>query len=126
MACEIIWEERGILFKHTGTVTEQEVAEANDRVYGDKRFEEITYQISDYTEVTDIQITPRGAKIIATLDKSSLRWIHSKMRMAIVTKDEGFIPIVNTYFEQFKGTELQGRIFETLDKAYDWVKSGNL
>ena len=63
----MIWEERGILFKHTDTVTEQEVTEANDRVYGDKRF----------------------------------------------------IPLVHTYFEQFKGIELQGRIFETLDKAYD-------
>jgi len=47
MAYKIIWEENGILFKRTGTVTNQEVTEANDRVYGDKRFEVITYQISD-------------------------------------------------------------------------------
>jgi len=51
-----------------------------------------------------------------------LRWNRSKMRIAVVTKDERFIPLVNDYFEQFKGTGMQGKILETLAKAYDWVK----
>jgi hypothetical protein len=38
MASEIIWEENGILFKRTGTVTDKEVIEANNRVFGDSRY----------------------------------------------------------------------------------------
>jgi hypothetical protein len=123
MACEIIWEEKGVLGKHSGTVTDQEVIEANDIMYADKRFERITYQISDYTEATDIQITPMDAKVIGTLDKTASQWNRERMRIAVVTKDEKFIPIVKTYFRGFEVTTWECRIFETLDMAYDWVRA---
>jgi len=123
MASEIIWEENGILFKRTGTVTDKEVIEANSKVFEDSRYSVITYQISDYTEASDIQIAPFEAKVIAALDKSSLRWPQRKMRIALVTKDENFIPIVKMYFKVFEGTKWECRIFETLELAYDWVKS---
>ncbi|MEI7501043.1 MAG: hypothetical protein WCK84_11430 [Bacteroidota bacterium] len=123
MPCKIIWEEMGILAFHSGTVTDEEVKAGNDMMYGDKRFETIAYQISDYTEATNIQITPRDAKVIGALDKTASRWNRKKMRMAVVTKDEKFIPIVKTYFKEFEGTASECRIFESLDMAYNWVKS---
>jgi len=123
MACEIIWEEKGILFTHSGTVNDQEVIRMNGMMYGDRRFDEITYQISDYTEVIHNLITETDAKVIGTLDKVSARWNFQRMRRAVVTKDEKFVPIVKTYFKQFEGTQWEGRIFETLEKAYDWIKS---
>jgi hypothetical protein len=122
MACELIWEEKGVLAKHYGIVSEQEVMETNDEMYGDVRFETITYQISDYTEATNIQITPKDAKIIGTLDKTSSRWTSRKMKIVVVTKDEKFVPIVLTYFREFEGTTWECRIFETLEMAYEWVK----
>jgi len=57
MAYEIIWEEKGILVKFSGTVDEQEVMTINNIMYGDKRFDAITYQIADYTDVTNNLIT---------------------------------------------------------------------
>jgi len=57
------------------------------------------------------------------LDKSSLRWNPKKMRIAVVTKDDRFVPIVKTYFKDFEGTAWECRLFETLVLAYDWVKS---
>jgi hypothetical protein len=123
MACDIIWEEKGILVKLSGTVTDQEVLMANDLMYGDIRFGTISYQIADYTDATDIQITPFDAKVIGTLDKSSSRWTYSKMKNIVITKDKKFIPIVETYFNEFQGTSWECRIFETLDKAYEWVRS---
>lgn len=123
MACEIIWEEKGILAKHSGTVTEQEVMIMNDTMYGDKRFETITYQISDYTEATNIQITPRDAKVIGTLDRTAAHWNLRRMRIAVITKDEKFVPVVKSYFREFEGTTWECGIFETLEMAYVWVKS---
>ncbi len=123
MAYEIIWEEKGILVRFSGTVTEQDVMMANDLMYGDIRFGTIKYQISDYTGAMNIQITPRYAKVIGALDRSSSRWTHNMMRNIVVKKDKKFIPIAETYFKQFEGTNWECRIFETLELAYDWVRS---
>jgi|APCry1669189101_1035198.scaffolds.fasta_scaffold12936_2 hypothetical protein len=43
MAYKIIWEENGILVKFSGTITNEDVALANDLMYGDRRFDAITY-----------------------------------------------------------------------------------
>lgn len=123
MATKIFWEEDGILFKHSDTVTDEEVRRMNDLMYGDVRFETITYQIADYTHVTKNLITPLDAKVVGTLDRTSSVWNSRKMKLAIVTRDEKFIPIVEIYYREFEGTEWEGRIFPTLEEAYSWVKS---
>ena len=115
MACKISWEEKGVLFTHSGTVTDQEVIMMNDIMYADIRFETIIYQIADYTRVTKNQITPADAKVIGTLDRVTSHWNSRRMRLAVITKDEKFIPIVKTYFKEFVETRWEGRIFETLD-----------
>jgi hypothetical protein len=73
MAYKIIWEEKGFVATFSGTVTEQEVKAVNDIMYGDKRFNTISYQMADYTDATDIRISPRDAKIIGVLDRTSLK-----------------------------------------------------
>ena len=123
MASKLFWEEKGILVKHSGTVTNEEVMKMNDIMYGDRRYESIIYQIADYTEVTTNLVTAADAKVIGTLDRTSSVWSSKRMRLAVVTNDEKFMPIVKTYFNEFEGTEWEGRIFESLDKAYEWVKS---
>jgi hypothetical protein len=123
MAGELIWEDKGILVKHSGTVTDEEVRELNDRMYGDIRFDSINYQIADYTEVTKNLITPQDAKVVGKLDRASSMWTSKKMKLAIVSQDENFFPVVETYFSEFAETEWEGRIFPTLVEAYAWVKS---
>ena|SRR5665648_110188 len=123
MASKLFWEGKGILVKHSGTVTNEEVMKMNGIMYGDIRYESITYQIADYADVTTNLVTAADAKVIGTLDRTSSVWSVKRMRLAVVTKDEKFMPIVKTYFKEFEGTEWEGRIFETLDKAYEWVLS---
>lgn len=122
MASKLFWEEKGVLFSHSGTVTPKEVLKTNDIMYGDVRYESITYQISDYSEVTMNFLTTGSAKVAGTLDRTSARWSSKKMRIAVVTKDEKFVPVVMTYFKEFDGTDWEGRLFETLEMAYEWVK----
>ncbi|MEI6456617.1 MAG: hypothetical protein WCO93_10045 [bacterium] len=122
MAFNIFWEEKGILVQFSGTVDEQEVMTINNIMYGDQRFDMITYQIADYTDVTENLITHTDAKVIGTLDRTSSHWTSKKMKNVVITKDEKFIPVVKTYFREFEGTEWKCRIFETLEMAYEWVK----
>ncbi|MBE0648670.1 MAG: hypothetical protein IH596_12915 [Bacteroidales bacterium] len=122
MATKIFWEEHGILFKHSETITDEEVMRMNDIMYGDVRFESIVYQIADYTDVTSNLITEKDAKVISTLDKVSAQWSSQRMRLAVVTRDEKFIPVVEGYFKEFEGTFWEGMIFENLSDAYAWVK----
>lgn len=120
MACEMIWEPHGILFKHSGRVDMDEVTRMNDRMYGDPRFDQIRYQIADYTEVTSNLITRKDASVVGTLDRTSAVW-NIKMLNIVVTQDETFLPVVDAYFNMFQGTEWRCRVFKTLDEAYQWI-----
>lgn len=122
MATKIVWEENGILFVHSGTVTSQEVMEANNRMYGDSRFDFIRYQISDYTDVTENLITLHDAMIVSALDKSSAAW-NPTMAIAIVTTDKTFIPIVEAYFEKLRKENWSCGQFKSLNEAYKWINS---
>lgn len=121
MACKIIWEERGILFKHSGTTTNEEASEANDQMYGDPRLSMIEYQISDYTDVKNNLVTLQGAKEIGTLDRTSSRWTKKNMKVAVVTEDIKFIKVVEAYFQKINEAGWEGRVFDTLEKARQWV-----
>ena len=121
MACKIIWEERGILFKHSGTTTNEEASAANNQMYGDPRFSMIEYQISDYSGVTNNLVSMQGAKEIGTLDRTSSRWTKKNMKVAVVTQDMKFINVVETYFQKIMEAGWEGRIFNSLEKAYQWV-----
>ena len=123
MACEIIWEEWGILFNHSGTVDEQEALAMIGIMYADSRFDMLRYQISDFTKVTNNLLTFKDAKILGTLDRASSRWNTRRMRLAFITEDEKFIPIVEYYFKEFEGTLWEGKLFESLEIAYHWVNS---
>ena len=123
MAYKIIWEEKGFLAKFSGTVDDKEIMEINNSMYGDIRYESITYQIADYTDVTTYLITPSEAKVIGTLDRTSSVWSSKMKKNVVVTTDEKFILIVKTYFKELEGNGWECRIFESLDKAYEWVKS---
>jgi DNA polymerase/3'-5' exonuclease PolX len=123
MPCKITWEENGILFTHTGRVTNDEIMRMNDLMYGDNRFETIQYQISDYTLVTENLVNIQGAKIAGTLDRFSARWTSRHMKLVVVTTDPAFIRIAEHYFDQFRETEWEGRVFPDLESAYRWVRS---
>jgi hypothetical protein len=125
MATKIIWQEKGILFVHSETVTVDEVLEANNVMYGDPRFDKIQYQISDYTGVTSNLITFSDARVVGKLDNTSSVW-NPKMLIAIVSTDENFHPVIRKYFESFKNQGWKGGIFNTLGDAYKWIEEMKL
>lgn len=123
MACEIIWEEQGILFNHSSTVDEQEALAMIGIMYGDSRFDGLRYQVSDFTKVTNNVLTYKDAKIIGTLNRVASRWNSNRVRCAVITQDEKFVPNVKTYLSALEGTLWEGKLFETLKMVYDWMKS---
>lgn len=111
------------MFTHSGRVTNDEILAMNDLMYGDPRFETIQYQISDYTQVTENLVNIQGAKVVGSLDRSSARWTSKQMKLVVITSDPEFARIAGFYFEQFRGTEWEGRVFPDLESAYRWVTS---
>ncbi len=121
MAHEIFWEEKGILIKFSGIVTQEEVHKIKDTIYRNGKYDTIKYQISDYSNVAEIILTTFDANILGILGRQSTRWNRWRVRNAIVTRDAQFIPIVNSYLKEMESTDWENRIFETLEKAYEWV-----
>lgn len=121
MPCEMIWKDEGIIFRHNGTVTNEEVQEMNNLMYGDPRFDKIRYQIADYTRVTENLISFKEAKVIAKIDRASSHWNRKVMLLGVVTTDPQFIPVAEAYFREFVGTMWVGKCFSTLEEAMEWV-----
>ena len=52
MACEIVWEHRGVHKRLSGHVSAREFERSVETVQADPRFDEIRYVINDFSAVT--------------------------------------------------------------------------
>ncbi len=71
MPYKIIWEPEGVVFKWSGKCTYEENLNANGKIYGDKRFSTIYYQIGDFLEADTSGFTKNNVKVIAKLEIES-------------------------------------------------------
>lgn len=122
MPYKIIWKPDGVIIRFFGIVSFDENMAANGQLYGDSRFESLRYQIADFSEVTDFQLSEKEASIIAQLDFQSTRW-NTHVKAAHVTQNKTIIKLIDLYKEQMQETSWEVGLFNTLEEALDWVES---
>jgi hypothetical protein len=65
------WEDRGIRWVFTGVLTNEELLNANLDIYDDPRFMEMRYQVVDFLQVTNFNVTPEVVREIGILDEKA-------------------------------------------------------
>ena len=125
MGYEIEWEPPdGVLKRHFGHVTGEEVLEAVQRTEEDPRFDALHYAINDFRDCTSLAVSPVTVQEVAAVDCAAAH-SNARIRVAIVTTRSDVKAMSNAYAND-PLTRFDTRIFETMEDARRWVgQAGN-
>ncbi|MDA3953151.1 MAG: hypothetical protein PF485_05865 [Bacteroidales bacterium] len=122
MTFNIIWDKEGVYVKFRGVVTAQDLIDANNYVLSNANFDSICYQIFDFLDIDDFNISSYDIEIIAMMDKSQSE-IKKEMKIAIVTKNNYIKEITSEYDQYMTGSDWETKIFDSIEIAKIWVNS---
>ncbi len=117
-----IWEENGIYWKYSGVVTLQEVFEANNEMYGNPKFDHISYQIVDFLEVDKLDFKDEDVAVPAATDFSTTTYVRPQ-KIALVANALPIRVLCHSYIEESleMGSPWQFQLFHTLEEAREWA-----
>jgi hypothetical protein len=102
-------------------LTGQEALQSNLDIYGDKRFDDLQYQIADFSAVTENQISELYTKKIAYLDRAAAQ-TNPRIKVAIVMNNAEFLDTADVYGELSKHSPWQLKVCHSLEEARAWVE----
>jgi len=118
----IDWIGNNVIVRMKEEVSFHDIDAVDGLLYGDPRYEKMTFQIFDLTSVDVFNVTEQEMQVIGVLDKNSSLW-NKKMKVALVSKNESIIKLIGTYIEVMQSTEWKVQIFPNLDEAEKWCNS---
>lgn len=113
---------KGVIITFSGVVDEMEIFQAVAYINSDLRFDEIRYQIRDYTKVTEFNVDSECMIYNAALDKAA-SYSNPNMKIAIVTAVE-VIQVLSSLYQvkSITSSPWKVKIFNTMDEAHQWVQ----
>jgi hypothetical protein len=116
------WENNGIYCTFSGRVTGKELIQCNNDIYGDKRFDDIRYQLFDMLSVTEIAITGEDVLIVASCDKAAAL-TNPAVKCALIAHNEIIHAFSSLYQKGIEKSPWMGRSFYDVSKAREWLSS---
>jgi hypothetical protein len=97
MNYEIIWEPpHGVVKRHFGHVTGNDVLAANTKIEADPRFDSLRYVINDFLGGTGVSVSSAELEEIAAIDRAAAI-INPKIRLAMVATLPEIVAAANVY-----------------------------
>lgn len=121
MPHELIWEEKGLHRCFSGIVSGDEILESNFKLHEHPNFSDIEYIINDFVNVEGHDISPVHTKSYSTSD-IIISTQKGLLYIAIVVNQEELLLLAKAYQQQMVDQLFICEIFDTLEKARDWVK----
>ena len=121
MPYHIDWKDRGVYWTYTGIVTGTDLLQSNFDIYGDERFDQLTYQIVNLLEAESFEVTERQIQKMAHLDAAAAK-TNTRIRVAVVARSRQAIQIQQWYAKNIPDGGWPTQLFETLEAAEEWVK----
>jgi hypothetical protein len=116
----ITWVTRGVLVTLSEQLDGDEFFQVNEKVYGDSRFDNLRYQLWDFTKVTEFNVNIEDMIKIAAHDKAAAL-SNSNMKIAIVATEEMAQTLLNLYQAEMFTSPWESEIFNSMDEAQQWV-----
>ena len=120
MPYQIIWEGRVVRWKFFGTVTSREAVQSNMEIYGDPRFDNIRFQIADFSEVEALQFEEKDMKKVAFLDKAAGR-SNPNIHVAIIAPSENTRNLLEAYSKYSVDSPWTVTVFDSCEQADHWL-----
>ncbi len=121
MPYELIWEERGVVFRLWGVASDHDLRQSSLDFYDNPRFAEIDYSLADFTDVTKLDFSSNAIRLVASTDiEGSKR--NPSLRVAIVGEEQLLIGLANMYriTLDIQGSPWEQGQFATVDEARAW------
>ena len=114
----------GILAKGIGSVTRDEISEVNRHIYeSPQKIQAIKFQICDFTEVNEFDLSAQDIKVLAAQDVSAAK-INPKMIIAVVGEKDlifGLSRMWEVYADESTG--LETCVFRSINDANVWIEA---
>jgi hypothetical protein len=116
------WEEKGIYWKYTGTVTHEDVMQSNYRFYNDARSDTVQYQILDCSEMDCFDVHDDTIESIAAFDYASSHYLKN-IKVALVSSNDKIKSMFQQYIAITRklSSTWTIRIFDDLVSARRWI-----
>jgi hypothetical protein len=120
---KVEWQERGVYWKYTGSVSGEEIVNASIAIYADRRFDDLKYKLCDFLDADSITMAPMEMdKVVCQHAAAALS--NGDIKIAVVGK-KADIPALSLLVEHFKNYELKAswpiELFEDLTAAQAWL-----
>lgn len=122
MTFNIKWHKKGVFLKFRGIVNSHDLIDANNYLISNANFETIDYQIFDFSEINDFQITTYDMAIIGSMDKSQAGF-NKKIKIAVITNDDYIKELTKEYNKYMSGTDWTSRVFNDIETAKKWINA---
>lgn len=96
---EIEWEDKGLVRKFSGVVTTDEIDSSAIQIQASPRLDDMTYNIHDFTEVTEAIVDDEYIKFMATRAAFSVSR-NSRIKLAFV----GNHPVLHKLMDAFNSS----------------------
>lgn len=120
MSHQNIWEKNGLYRIFTGKISGKEVMGSNLASHGNAHFDTIKYVISDFTQITEFEVSDDDISIIATIDNIAVK-SNAELKIAIVVTLESLKIWVQLYCEKMQDSPYECKIFNSIGDARKWV-----
>jgi hypothetical protein len=121
MSYKYDWIENNIIVTFEGDVRYKDIINVDGRIFGDSRFDLMTYAIYDFSLVSNFNITVDDVKIFSALNQSASMW-NKRLKLACITQDKATIDAVSGFKNLLKEINWKIKIFGKLEDAIEWVK----
>jgi len=116
------WIDNNAHVTFGGELVFNDINQADQKIFGDLRFDLMKYAIFDFSNIKKLNITTEEAQIIGLLDKSSNIW-YRNIRIALVSTNPKLIELSEIYKTNLTGSKWTAQIFKDFDSALKWCNS---
>lgn len=116
----INWNPHGVEWIYSGTITGKEIIQSNEAIYGDPRFDDLRYQLVDFTRVVDFAVSSKEMRQMAHLDAAASR-SNPEIRLAVIAPEKAGRELCQSYLDSSGNLNWRVRVFENRDAAEAWL-----
>ncbi|MGJ8591831.1 MAG: hypothetical protein ACSHXF_04750 [Aquaticitalea sp.] len=120
MSYKIDWIRNDVIVTFKGTVSLEELREADGKIYGNSKFDDLKYGIYDFTDTDVLEMTYEDIKFNAAVGKSASIW-KPYVKLALVSQDDDITNLIMTFINLMKDYSWDLNYFSELDGALSWV-----
>lgn len=119
MPYNITWEPNGVYWTYSGNVTGQEIISTSTSIYGDPRFDSISYKLVDFLNLQSIEMDEKDVEIIAYQHKAAAL-SNPRIKTALVITPK-LDKLAKKFLSIFDDSTWKVRIFHDLNTANHWL-----